>query len=53
MKRLISIVIGLCAACSLSFAQVDLDKEFFSRIRSPTSIWTASSYRSRNPTTIG
>ena len=30
MKRLISIVIGLCAACSLSFAQVDLDKEFFS-----------------------
>ena len=30
MKRLISIAIGLFSACTLSFAQVDLDKEFFS-----------------------
>ena len=30
MKRLISIALGLFSACTLSFAQVDLDKEFFS-----------------------
>ena len=59
MKRLISIAIGLFSACTLSFAQVDLDKEFFSlpdtitneyldslklQVRKPNDYWMVGVY---------
>ncbi len=59
MKRLISIALGLFSACTLSFAQVDLDKEFFSlpdtitneyldslklQVRKPNDYWMVGVY---------
>lgn len=59
MKRLISIALSLFSACTLSFAQVDLDKEFFSlpdtitneyldslklQVRKPNDYWMVGVY---------
>lgn len=49
-KRLYAISVGLMAACSLSFAQVDLDKEFFSLPDTVTNAYLDSvTIRARKP----